>query len=69
MDDFRKEGYKDLTNKIESKLKEDGLLKGEIAIIGYLLLSQNIEYIQKEIEINKGLISLIRKAEDLINRY
>jgi len=60
------ENYENLSNEVSANLKEQGLTKGEIATVGYLLLSKNFNSIIDEMKFNNNLKSLLKKAENLL---
>lgn len=60
------ENYENLSNEVSANLKEQGLTKGEIATVGYLLLSKYYNSIIDEMKFNNNLESLLKKAENLL---
>lgn len=60
------ENYENLSNEVSRNLKEQGLTKGEIATVGYLLLSKNFNSITDETKLNNNLESLLKKAKNLL---
>lgn len=60
------ENYENLSNEVSANLKEQGLTKGEIAAVGYLLLSKYYNSITDEKEFSNKLESLLKKAENLL---
>lgn len=60
------ENYENLSNEVSANLKEQGLTKGEIATVGYLLLSKYYNSIIDEKEFSNKVESLLKKAEDLL---
>jgi len=60
------ENYENLANEVSRNLKEQGLTKGEIATVGYLLLSKNFNSITDEMKFNNNLESLLKKAKNLL---
>jgi len=60
------ENYENLSNEVSASLKKQGLTKGEIATVGYLLLSKYYNSIVDEKEFINKVESLLKKAEDLL---
>lgn len=60
------ENYENLSNEVSANLKEQGLTKGEIATVGYLLLSKYYNSIVDEKEFSNKVESLLKKAENLL---
>ena len=60
------ENYENLANEMSRNLREQGLIKGEIATVGYLFLSKYYNSIIDEMKLNNNLESLLKKAENLL---
>ena len=59
--------FENVANEIQSKMREEGYLSADIVAVAYFMLKNNIEDMEKLIQLDNKFFNLLNKAENLLN--